>query len=122
MYFNYFFVKFYLRLAVFARSQFLLFASFAALMKNYILIFFLALMLGSCSTDIETNAPWKETMVVYGFLNPNDAVQYIRISKAYLGEGNALIMAQEADSLYYGDILDVKLERFLNGNLLETHI
>jgi hypothetical protein len=61
-------------------------------------------------------------MVVYGFLNPNDAVQYIRISKAYLGEGNALIMAQEADSLYYGDILDVKMERFLNGNLLETHI
>jgi len=90
-------------------------------MKNYILIFFLALILGGCSTDFETNAPWKETMVVYGLLNPNDAVQYIRISKAYLGEGNALMMAQEPDSIYYSDILDVKIERFLNGNLLETH-
>jgi len=90
-------------------------------MKNFLLIFLLAVILGSCSTDFETNAPWKETMVVYGFLNPNDAVQYIRISKAYLGEGNALLMAKESDSLYYRDILDVKLERFLNDNLMETH-
>ena len=90
-------------------------------MKNFLLISLLAVILGSCSTDFETNAPWKETMVVYGFLNPNDAVQYIRISKAYLGEGNALVMAKESDSIYYGDILDVKLERFLNGNLMETH-
>lgn len=90
-------------------------------MKNFILILLLSAFLGSCSTDFETNAPWKETMVVYGFLNPNDAVQYIRISKAYLGEGNAYMMATEPDSIYYADILDVKIERFLNGNLMETH-
>jgi hypothetical protein len=91
-------------------------------MKNYLLIFFVAVFLGSCSTDFETIAPWKETMVVYGLLNPNDAVQYVRISKAFLGEGNAYVMAKEPDSIYYGDILDVKIERFKNGNLLETHV
>ena len=91
-------------------------------MKNTLLIFFIVAFLGSCSTDFETNAPWKETMVVYGLLNPNDAVQYIRISKAFLGEGNAYMMAQVSDSINYGDVLDVKIERFLNGNLMETHV
>src|SRR5436190_7147236 len=90
-------------------------------MKNFVLILSFVAFLGGCKTDFETNAPWKETMVVYGFLNPNDAVQYIRISKAYLGEGNALMMATEPDSIYYSDILDVKIECFLNGNLLQTH-
>jgi hypothetical protein len=90
-------------------------------MKNLLLIFFVSIFIGSCSTDFETIAPWKETMVVYGLLNPNDAVQYIRISKAFLGEGNAYVMAGKEDSLYYGDVLDVKIERWLNGNLMETH-
>jgi len=91
-------------------------------MKNYLLIFFIAIILGSCETDFDTSAPWKEVMVVYGMVNPNDAVQYIRVSKAFLGEGNAYVMAKEEDSLNYGDVLDVKIERFLNGNLMETHI
>jgi hypothetical protein len=98
------------------------FTRFAALMKNTLLILFLAAFLGSCSTDFETNAPWKEITVVYGLLNPNDAVQYIRIGKAFLGEGNAYTMAQVDDSINYGDVLDVKIERFLNGNLMETHV
>ena len=46
-------------------------------MKNYLLIFFIAIILGSCETDFDTSAPWKEVMVVYGMVNPNDAVQYI---------------------------------------------
>jgi len=75
-----------------------------------------------CSTDFKTITPYKETMVIYGLLNPNDAVQYIRISKAFLGEGNALIMAKQPDSIYYGNILDVKLERFKNGDLTNTYV
>jgi hypothetical protein len=74
-----------------------------------------------CTTDFPTITPYKETMVIYGLLNPNDPVQYIRISKAFLGEGNALVMAKQPDSIYYGDILDVKLERYdANGNLSNT--
>ena len=76
----------------------------------------------SCSTDFEINAPYKETIVVYGLLNTLDTAQFIRISKAYLGEGNALVMAQEPDSINYADILDVKMERWQseNGPVLET--
>jgi hypothetical protein len=90
-------------------------------MKNVLFVFFVSLFIGSCTTDFETTAPWKETMVVYGLLDPNDSVQYIRISKAFLGEGNAYVMAGEEDSLYYGDVLDVKIERWQNGTWRETH-
>jgi len=86
---------------------------------NFVLILFTFLY--GCSTDFDTIAPWKETMVVYGLLNPNDSIQYIRISKAFLGEGNALVMAQQGDSIYYGDVLDVKMERIQNNSVMESH-
>lgn len=90
-------------------------------MKKISFIIVLSAFLAGCSTDFETIAPWKETMVVYGLLNPNDSIQYIRISKAYLGEGNALVMAQQGDSIYYGDVLDVKMDRILNNGVVESH-
>lgn len=90
-------------------------------MKRIACILLLSGLFCGCSTDFDTIAPWKETMVVYGLLNPNDSIQYIRISKAFLGEGNSLVFAQQSDSIYYGDVLDVMIERFQNNTLLETH-
>ncbi len=73
----------------------------------------------SCTTDFEVTAPYRDIPVVYGLLNASDSIQYIRIQKAFLGKGNALIMAQHADSIYYSDILDVILEEYnASGNLL----
>ena len=54
-------------------------------------------------------------MIIYGLLNPKTNVQYIRISKAFLGDGNSLIMAQQKDSINYGDVLDVKIQRIKDG-------
>jgi len=65
---------------------------------------------------VDLLAPYKEVMVIYGVLDPTDSVQYIRINKAFLGEGNAYTFAQVADSFQYADVLDVKLERYKNNN------
>lgn len=76
----------------------------------------IALFLGSCSNDLEINAPWKNVTVVFGLLNKNETTHYIRISKAFLGEGDALEFASQFDSLYYNpDLLDVKVYRVYNG-------
>ena len=91
-------------------------------MKRIVLFLVAAIGFSSCSTDFDTVGPYKETMVIYGLLNQYDSVQWIRVNKAYLGEGNALIMAQERDSINYGDILDVTLERFKNGTSLATYV
>ena len=84
--------------------------------KLLISLCLLSLSLSSCKTDVDLLAPYKEVMVIYGVLDPTDSVQYIRINKAFLGEGNAYTFAQVADSFQYADVLDVKLERYKNNN------
>ncbi|MEO6883148.1 MAG: hypothetical protein ABI199_03885 [Bacteroidia bacterium] len=61
----------------------------------------IAVLLNSCSNDVKLLAPYKETTVVYGLLNQSLDTNYIRIEKGYLGNGNALTMAQVADSINY---------------------
>jgi hypothetical protein len=100
--------------------------SYFWVMKNALIVLVAATVLGftlqSCENEIELNAPYKETGIVYGILDPKLGTQTVRIQKAFLGEGNALIMSQNPDSIYYPeDALDVKLYR-LNGNNLVNPI
>ncbi len=85
-------------------------------------IFFLPFILWECSNDLDVNEQWKDYTVVYGLLNPADQQQIIRISKTFLGYGNAYQMAQVVDSIYYQKPLTVKLEEWNNGNLQKTII
>ena len=90
-------------------------------MKKIYLIFS-ALILGftSCETDFDVNTVWEEVTVVYGLLDAGDGeeVQQIKISKAFLGDMDALEMAQYADSInFWEGELDVKVIRIKsNGN------
>ena len=90
-------------------------------MNKLLILLSIPFLLVSCSTDFDTTADYKEIMVVYGLLNQYDSVQLIKVNKAFLGEGNALIMAQQRDSVNYGDILDVRLEKIDNGNVTATY-
>ena len=82
---------------------------------RYSLPVFIATIFQSCSTDLNLNADWKEIPVVYGILNQNDSIHYVRVQKAYLGEGSVLTMATETDSIYYSDSLDVTLQAYEFG-------
>ncbi|HKR05493.1 MAG TPA: hypothetical protein VJY62_12735 [Bacteroidia bacterium] len=75
----------------------------------------------TCKTDFDVTAPYKETMIVYGLLNASDTIHWVRINKAFLGDGNAYTMAQQPDSINYPDILDVKMEQInSSGSVLKT--
>lgn len=74
----------------------------------------------SCSTDLELIGEYEDITVVYGLLNQIDSVSYVKINKAFLGEGNALIMAQEPDSSSYEGHLTVVMEQLKNGSLAKT--
>src|SRR5262245_17610431 len=88
---------------------------------KFLPVTFLVLLLSSCSTDFDTIADYKEIMVVYGLLDQYQGVQYIKVNKAYLGQGNALIMAHEKDSINYANVLDVTLEQMDGGNVVATY-
>ena len=82
-------------------------------MRYFKLIFILLLSLPliyGCDSKLEVNAPWKDITVVYGLLNQNDSIHYLKITKAFLGEGNALMFAQIPDSSNYPETLDVRVE------------
>lgn len=75
----------------------------------------------SCKNDLDVLAPGKETISVYGVLNPNEVVQFIRINKVYLTDGDALVAAQNASDINYGaGELTVTLQRFTAGSTTPT--
>ncbi len=80
-------------------------------MRNVIFIFLLLFGLNSCKNELEINAPWIETPVVYGFLDAYKDTQYIRIQKTYQNSVNQTTKegAQIADSLYFDTTLQVKV-------------
>lgn len=73
-------------------------------------------LLASCSTDLELEAAWKDIPVAYGFLSTTDTAHYIRVEKAFLEPGgDALMVARNPDSLYYGEEVAVQLVRLSTG-------
>ncbi len=80
-------------------------------------------LITSCDNELDVLEEYTEIPVIYGLLNPADSTHFIRVQKAFLGAGNALLMAQVSDSSYYkpGDIsLYLEKLQFLNGTPLET--
>lgn len=73
------------------------------------------LFFAGCENDLKINAPWKETTVVFGLLDGQEQEHFIKINKAFLGEGNALKFASVFDSVYYKPgILTVQIEEYIN--------
>lgn len=81
------------------------------------LIIVISLFFSACETDVDVNAEWEEITIVYGLLSQNDQEHYFRINKAFLG-GNALEVAQIADSSSYNGRLEVTLQGL--NNLMEV--
>lgn len=81
-------------------------------------------LLTSCDNDLDLTAEYKDITIIYGMLNSKEDTQFIRIQKAFLGDGNALLYAQEPDSSYYPDsIIRVVMRRYLpNGTLTDTTV
>ena len=74
----------------------------------------------SCDNKLKVNADWKDITVVYGLLSQNDTVHYLKITKAFLGEGNALMFAAIPDSSNYPDKLEVKVEGWEKNNQYDS--
>ena len=77
--------------------------------------------LWSCNKKLNVNADWRDVTVVYGLLNQNEDTSFIKITKAFLGEGDALQFAKIPDSSTYPDKLDVKLEAWSGSSLVKTY-
>jgi hypothetical protein len=76
----------------------------------------------SCNNKLNVNADWREITVVYGLLNQNEDTAFIKITKAFLGEGDAMQFAKIPDSSAFPDKLEVKLEAWSGSSLVKTYL
>jgi len=74
-------------------------------MKKILAILALISLTMSCDNSLDLNETWKDIPVTYGFLNPSDTAQYIRVERVFNGANRSgLDIAKIPDSLYYKDI------------------
>jgi hypothetical protein len=92
--------------------------------RKFLIGFLLILpFLNSCKKDFSVNAEWKDITIVYGLLSHNDSVHYIKITKAFLGPGNAYDYAKIPDSSNYpAGELSVRLDEYDESSYLVRSI
>ena len=91
--------------------------------KIYLILSVFAIVFTACETDFDVNAQWEESTVVYGLLDAGKELQQIKIGKAFLGQMDAMQMAQYADSINFDkNELAVKVVRINNNGNTDTII
>jgi len=90
-------------------------------MKKFAIIsLILTLLIGisACNDELDPTAEWENIPVVYGMLNQNDSVHYIKVNKAFLGDAPAAEMAAISDSLFYDNAI-VYINQIESGNVVK---
>jgi len=76
---------------------------------------------GGCSTDLDLNADFVETPVLFGLLDVAEDTHFIRINRAFLKEGeSALLLARDPAEIYYGPGLQVRIEEYNGSSLVSS--
>jgi hypothetical protein len=89
-------------------------------MRNVFLIFLLVFA-WSCEEDFSLNAPYKDITVIYGLIDPGQDTIFLKINKAFLGDGNVMEMAKIEDSSEYVNGLTAVIEEWENGSLMKSY-
>jgi len=75
----------------------------------------------SCSEKVNLIGDFKETAVVYGLLDHSDSIHFIKITRAFIGPGNALEIAKIPDSSYFNQV-EATVSEFVDGTLTRTWV
>ncbi|MFM9984339.1 MAG: hypothetical protein ACKVOK_03855 [Flavobacteriales bacterium] len=89
-------------------------------------VFFFA----GCETEVELNAPYKSTTVIFALLDAdsnNDTetnsldTQWVKINRTFLGDGDNTAYASIRDSSEYdeSEFISKKVQRFFDGDFME---
>lgn len=72
-------------------------------------------MMSGCSTDFDMYADYEDVTIVYALADISNDTTWVKITKAYTGPGNALLIAQNPDSSNYPNKLNAVLKGKKNG-------
>ncbi len=91
-------------------------------MNKFLLISFVAVLgfsIQSCKEEITLSTAYKETPIIFGLLDQNETIQYIKINRGFIGPGNAFDIAQIPDSSYFENVSG-KVEELFNNQVVYT--
>ncbi len=92
------------------------------IVKSLFITLLLLVLFNGCSTDVDIYSDYKDITIVYGVIDRSDDTLWVKITKAYLGSGNALEFAQNPDSSNYPYKLDVVLTAIKNGSEIQKFV
>jgi hypothetical protein len=93
-------------------------------MKNrlyWLILIPLLFLFHACEEDFDITAEYKDITVAYGLIDLNEDTTFLRINKAFLGDGNVLEMAKVEDSSIYVNGLEASIEEWSNGNFQNSY-
>jgi hypothetical protein len=82
------------------------------------LVALLVLGLSSCNEEIDFAGSASEAPVLYCLLDQADSIHYVKLTRAFAGNNNAVEVAQIADSNYYNDV-SIKVEQWAGSDKLD---
>ena len=85
----------------------------------YTLLLILSLLSHSCKSDFDAFILTEPVPVVYGVINPSDSLYQVRLTKSFIGPGNAYDYAQNPDSIYYDNATVYLESRNFKGTTLD---
>lgn len=91
--------------------------------SHYLAIVFcvLAVILGSCSSDVDLIADGEDVPIVYALLDSKADTNYVKITHT-MGEGNALVAANHPELSNYPGKLNARLTEYCNGDSIRQII
>ncbi len=95
-------------------------------MKKIALVISLGMILiwiNSCKKDFSIYAPGAPKTIVYGFLDPSQDTQFVKINKTWQGQGNNLEYASVRDSSEYKweEFNDIRIDEIIDGEVTNTY-
>lgn len=88
-------------------------------MIKRLLFFLLLISVFSCNEKVDLIGDYKETAVVYGLLDHADSLHYIKITRAFIGPGSAVDIAQIGDSSYFQQV-EARVTEVVGGTITRT--
>lgn len=61
-------------------------------------------LFSACETEFSLNGDYEPTPVIFGLLDHTDSVHMVKITKAFLGDGDNLVYAKTPDSNYFEQV------------------
>ena len=87
---------------------------------SLILVILPVVLVTSCHDDFDLNASYQDITIVYGLMDQGKDTTFLKINKAFLGEGNVLEMAKVEDSSIYKTDLAAVIEEYNGDNLVHS--